>query len=182
MRSPLDRARLDQFLSALGARVRGEGTVFLTGGATALWHGWRASTIDVDLKADPEPAGFFEAIARLKDELDVNVKLASPDLFLPELPGWRERSPLVAQRGHVEFRHYDLRAQALAKIERGHARDLADVRAMADRGLVTAATLREAFRSIEDRLLRFPALDPAAFGAAVVECCASLDSPSDAIE
>ena len=36
----------------------------------------------------------------------------------------------------MTFRHYDLYAQALAKVERGHARDLADVEAMLERGLV----------------------------------------------
>jgi hypothetical protein len=44
-------------------------------------------TIDLDMKADPEPLGFFEAIAELKDSLDTNVELASPDLFIPEVPG-----------------------------------------------------------------------------------------------
>lgn len=43
-------------------------------------------TIDVDLKADPEPSGFFEAIAILKDELSVNIELANPSDFIPELP------------------------------------------------------------------------------------------------
>lgn len=35
-----------------------------------------ATTIDVDLKPDPEPAGLFEAIAALKEELDTDVELA----------------------------------------------------------------------------------------------------------
>ncbi|MCZ7683003.1 MAG: hypothetical protein M5U28_31025 [Sandaracinaceae bacterium] len=64
------------------------------GGATAITYGWRELTIDIDLRLDPEPPGAFEAIARLKDELDVNVELASPMDFLPEVPGWRERSVL----------------------------------------------------------------------------------------
>jgi hypothetical protein len=42
--------------------------------------GWRGTTIDVDLKMSPEPEGAFEAIAALKDELDINVELAAPDL------------------------------------------------------------------------------------------------------
>lgn len=60
-------------MAALGNSVKGTGHVYLTGGATALLHGWRDTTIDVDLKANPEPAGFFEAIASLKDSLDVNI-------------------------------------------------------------------------------------------------------------
>ena len=60
----------------------------------------------------------------------------------------------------MSFFHYDLRAQALAKIERGHAQDVADVRAMIERGLVTREDLRAALASIEPGLLRYPAVDP----------------------
>ena len=42
--------------------------------------GWRETTVDADLKLDPEPAGVFEAIARLKDSLDINVELSAPDV------------------------------------------------------------------------------------------------------
>jgi len=62
-------------MAALGKRVRGEGRIYLAGGATALLHGWRRMTIDIDLKPAPEPAGLFEAIAQLKEELDINVEL-----------------------------------------------------------------------------------------------------------
>ena len=61
-----DKARLEAFMAALGKGVRGEGRIYLAGGATAILHGWRRMTIDVDIKPDPEPAGLFEAIARLK--------------------------------------------------------------------------------------------------------------------
>lgn len=50
--------------------------------------------------------------------------------------------------------------QALAKIERGHARDLADVRAMLARELVTPAALRTAFDRKASQLYRYPAVDP----------------------
>ena len=38
-----------------------------------------------------EPPRFFEALAELKEELDLNIELASPDDFIPEVPHWRER-------------------------------------------------------------------------------------------
>ena len=88
----LDRERLQQFLEALGGACRGPGVLYLTGGATALLEGWRDSTVDVDLKLDPEPEGVFAAIARIKKELEVNVELASPADFLPELGDWRSQS------------------------------------------------------------------------------------------
>ena len=59
------------------------GKVYLTGGATALLLGFREQTIDIDVKFDPEPSGVFPAIAALKERLDVNVELASPDDFIP---------------------------------------------------------------------------------------------------
>ena len=163
----VDAERLRVFLRALGEAACGETTVYLTGGATAVLSGWRSSTVDVDLKLEPDRDEILRAIPQLKEELETNVELASPDGFLPELPGWRDRSPFVAREGLVTFRHYDLYAQALAKVERGHARDLADVLAMLDRGLVLPARLRELHAAIEPLLYRFPAVDPPTFRAAL---------------
>ena len=127
MRSESDKSKIESFMAAMGKQVRGKGRIYLTGGATAVLHGWRTMTIDIDIKPDPEPAGLFEAIALLKEELDVNVELASPDQFIPALPGWRERSLFIAIHGLIEFFHYDPYGQALAKVQRGHERDLQDI-------------------------------------------------------
>ncbi|GIW72988.1 MAG: hypothetical protein KatS3mg102_2530 [Planctomycetota bacterium] len=163
MRGLLDRDKLEALMRALGAAVRGPGRVYFTGGASALLEGWRNSTVDADLKLDPEPPGAFEALRRLKDELDVNVELASPDDFLPPLPGWRERSRFVARHGPVDFLHYDFFAQALAKIERGYDRDLEDVRAMLRRDLIQPVPLRRYFAAIEPALVRYPQIDADVF-------------------
>ena len=163
----VDAERLRVFLRALGEAACGETTVYLTGGATAVLSGWRSSTVDVDLKLEPDRDEILRAIPRLKEALETNVELASPDGFLPELPGWRDRSPFVAREGLVTVRHYDLYSQTLAKVERGHARDLADVAAMLDRGLVLPARLRELHAAIEPLLYRFPAVDPPTFRAAL---------------
>ena len=172
MRAAADAAKIEAFMVALGKAVKSPGRIYLTGGATALLHGWRTSTIDVDLKADPEPQGFFEAIAILKDSLDVNVELAAPDQFIPELPGWRERSLFIAQHGPIEFRHYDLYSQALAKIERGHERDRADVSAMFQRQLIAKDRLWELFQAIEAVLIRYPAITASEFRRSVEKICA----------
>jgi hypothetical protein len=171
MRSETHKAKLEAFMDAFGGSVRGPGRVYLTGGATAVLYGWRSMTIDIDLKPDPEPPGCFEAIATLKEELDLNVELAAPDQFLPALPGWRERSVLIARKGPVEFLHYDLYGQALSKIERGHARDLADVQAMWRDGLIQPGRLWELFLAIEPMLIRFPAVNAALLKAAVRQTC-----------
>ena len=171
MRSEMDKAKLEAFMSALGERVRGAGIIYLTGGATALWYGWRASTIDVDIKPDPEPAGLFEALAKLKNELDINIELASPDQFIPAVAGWQERSVFIARHGAIEFFHYDFYGQALAKISRGHPRDLHDVRSMLEQTLITTDELRERFAGIEPQLIRYPALDAEVFRANVMRFC-----------
>lgn len=172
MRRPLDPDRLRLVLDALGRACRGPGVVYLTGGATALLEGWRQATVDLDLKLEPEPPGAFAAIARIKDELDVNIELASPDDFLPQLPDWREHSPFIARFGPIEFRHYDLRAQALAKLSRGFERDLLDVRAMLDRGLVRCPELRSALAQMEPRLERFPRVSPPELRSRLESTCA----------
>jgi uncharacterized nucleotidyltransferase DUF6036 len=145
--------------------------LYLTGGSTAVVEGWRESTIDVDLRFEPEADELLRVLPGLKERLGVNIELASPPDFIPELPGWRERSPLLFREGSVAVHHFDLYSQALSKIERGFAQDLDDVGAMIERDLVEPARLRQLYEAIEPELYRFPALDPVAFrrklGAAV---------------
>jgi hypothetical protein len=109
----------------------------------------------------------LRAIPALKESLNINVELASPADFMPVKAGWEDRSPFVAQEGQVTFRHFDLAAQGLAKIERGHDTDRRDVAELLARGLVTADGLREYFDAIEGDLYRFPAIDAASFRRAV---------------
>jgi hypothetical protein len=163
VRRPADADRVRRFLAVIGHAAQEDGTIYLVGGATAVTEGWRATTVDIDIVLEPEQDSVLRAIPRLKDELEINVELASPLDFLPELAGWRDRSPFVAHHGRLTVRHFDLYAQALAKIERGHDRDLRDVEAMFTRGLIEPDRLSELFREIEPELYRFPALDPAAF-------------------
>jgi hypothetical protein len=169
MRVEIDSDKLHELMRAIGIAARGPGRVYLVGGTSAVLEGWRSSTVDADLKLDPEPEGVFEAIRRIKEELGINVELAAPDDFIPALPGWRERSCHVAAHGPVDFYHYDFYSQALAKIERGHDRDLADVREMFRRRLVLPDELRRLFAAIEPGLVRYPALDADVFRGKVEE-------------
>ena len=167
MRRLVDRERLEQFMRALARDVRTPARVYLTGGASAVLLEWRATTIDVDMEIRPESDALLRAIPRLKEDLEINVELASPGHFIPELPGWEERSPLIAREGVLSFYHYDFYAQALAKIERGHARDVVDVREMYVRHLIDPQRLIELFAAIESQLYRYPAIDPRSFRQAV---------------
>lgn len=172
MRELTDADRLRRFMQALGAEADREARVYLTGGATAVLLGWRRTTIDADIAIFPESDRLLRAIPRLKETLRMNVELASPAHFIPELPGWDERSPFITREGMVSFHHYDLYAQALSKIERGHAQDRQDVTEMLRRGLVEPARLRELFEQIEPKLYRYPAIDPASFRRAVEDALA----------
>jgi hypothetical protein len=158
-------------MGALGAAARGEHIVYLVGGATAVLEGWRESTVDIDV-AFPEgqvPDELLRALPGIKDELELNVELASPADFVPVPGGWEARSPSITREGSVTFLHYDLYAQALSKLERGHDRDLLDVDEMLTRGLVDRDRLRELFAEIEPELYRYPAIDPPSFRRRV-EC------------
>lgn len=171
MRAETDKAKLEGFLQVLGDRVRGDGRIYLTGGATALLYGWRTMTVDIDLKPDPEPPGLFEAIAILKDELDVNVELARPDHFIPALPGWRERSLFIVRHGSIDYFHYDPCGQVLAKLQRRHDRDLVDAAAFLRKGLVRKDQLWQMFLLIEPQLIRYPGVDAPSFRRAVSDFC-----------
>lgn len=167
MRGLADETRIRRFMRELARAARRPTRVYLTGGATAVLSHWRASTIDIDIKIVPEDDALFRAIPELKESLEINVELAAPDDFIPVQDGWEDRSRFIVQEGLVTFLDYDLVAQALAKIERGHTQDQEDVQEMLRRGLVTSSGLRAAFDAIEPKLYRYPAIDPAAFRGAV---------------
>jgi hypothetical protein len=169
VREVADKARIEAFLTALAREATTDTDVFLVGGTSAVLVGWRASTVDIDLVMRPESDSMLRAIPSLKERLQVNMELASPDQFIPVPAGWEDRSPIINRIGSVTFRHYDFCAQALAKIERGHGRDLADVEAMVDRGLINGAQVRAMFARMEPELFRFPAIDPPSFRRAVDE-------------
>lgn len=160
-------------MRALGAAAAEDTRVYFTGGATAVLLGWRATTIDIDIEIVPDRDDILRMIPSLKESLQINVELASPAHFIPELPGWRERSAFIAREGKVSFHHYDFYAQALSKIERGHAKDRADLAAMLRDGLVEPARLRELFESIVPEMYRYPALDTASFRRALDEALAA---------
>ena len=163
MRRPVETARLRKFMQALGAEAEQGAQIYLTGGASAVLLGWRPSTIDIDLEMVPEQDSLLRAIPALKEELEINVELASPAHFIPELPHWQQRSRFIAQERLLSFYHYDFYAQALSKIERAHDQDLKDVEEMLRQGLVEPKQLKELFDRIALKLYRFPSIHPDSF-------------------
>jgi hypothetical protein len=167
MRQAVNIERVEQFMVALGRSSKRAVRVYLVGGTTAVLFAWRESTIDIDLKIIPETDDILRSIPRLKEQLQINVELASPDDFIPALPGWEERSRFIRKEGQIDFFHYDFYGQALSKIERGHAADRSDVNQMLELGLVEPTRLLELFLEIESQLYRYPAIDPKSFREAV---------------
>ena len=163
MRRVADAARIHEFMRRLGERAEAGGHVYLTGGATALLIGWRTTTIDIDLALGADAEHLLRLVPALKEELELNVELAAPSDFIPELPGWRNRCRFIQREHHVDFFHYDFYAQALSKLERGHAQDQVDVRTMCDLRLIEADAAMALFHQIEPDLYRYPAIHPPSF-------------------
>jgi hypothetical protein len=165
VRPPVDSKRIRAFARELGREATRDTKLYLTGGATAVLRGWREATLDIDIRLEPDTDELLMAIPRIKAQLDLNVELASPPDFIPELPGWRERSAFVLREGRVDVHHFDFYSQALSKIERGFQQDLEDVAAMLHDQLVDPRRLRALFEEIEPSLFRYPAIDPGSFRA-----------------
>lgn len=163
MRQPVDAARIRSLLEFMGSHATEPATVYLTGGATAVLVGWRRTTIDVDMRLEPESDSILRELPTVKDDLAISIELASPLDFLPEPPGWRDRSPFVAQEGSLTVRHMDPYAQVLAKLERGLDHDLEDCVEMRRRGMVADEVLLRLLEEIAPFLYRFPAVDPPSF-------------------
>ncbi len=51
MREAVDANRVRAFMRGLAKESRGAGRVYLTGGASSVLLEWRASTVDIDIKA-----------------------------------------------------------------------------------------------------------------------------------
>jgi hypothetical protein len=167
MREIANNPRIKEFLRRLGSAATSHTRIYITGGATAVLLGWRDSTIDVDIKIIPDRDEIFRAIPSLKEDLQLNVELASPDDFIPALPGWESRCVFISREGMVDWYHYDPYAQALAKIQRDHQQDRGDVRDFIQRGFVKPELLRDLFHQIVPHLIRYPSIDPEAFAKRV---------------
>jgi prepilin-type N-terminal cleavage/methylation domain-containing protein len=91
MREVADLERIRRFMRRLGAEARRPARVYFTGGATAVLLGWRPSTIDVDLRLVPEHDELLRALPALKEDLRLNIELASPADFIPVADGREDR-------------------------------------------------------------------------------------------
>lgn len=159
MRNNIHSEEVEVFFEQIARKATGPGTIYITGGACAVLLGWRESTMDIDIKLLPEPAGIFQAIQDIKNSLHMNIELAAPDDFVPFLPGWQGRSLYICTKNRVDFYHYDFYGQALAKIERSHERDMIDVKAMLQNNYIEKNKFLQLIDAIKDDFIRYPTLD-----------------------
>ena len=171
MRELASRDRILRLMREIGRAADEDIRGYLTGGACAVLHGWRETTLDANLSFFPERDALFQVIPGLKESLDINIELASPPDFVPPIPGWEDRSPFITREGRMDWHHFDFYSQALAKLERAHPHDLGDVREMRRRGLVETNRLLECFEEIRGGLIRYPAIDPEAMAGKVKAFC-----------
>ncbi len=161
-----DRLRLlMREIARTAPRVRSY-RVFLVGGGTAVYCGWRPISVDADLFS--EEVSVFRDIQGIKARLNVNVEFARPEHFVPPLAGSGDRHVFIETIGGVSYYHYDPYAQVLSKVVRGFERDLQDARRFVLSGMVDPEGLRALVASIPDSAYaRYPNLTAQAVARSV---------------
>lgn len=159
MREAMTRERLVALMNELArtAPRRGHHRVYFVGGGTAVYLGWRRSSIDVDLCSDQDVV--FRGIQETKERLNINIEFARPEDFVPPLEGSVERHVFIETLGTVSFYHYDPCAQLLSKVVRGFQRDMEDAMNFVSAGMVDPARFRALVAGIPDAAYaRYPSL------------------------
>jgi hypothetical protein len=181
-RDPVDSQRLRAFLDALGRRFPHPARLFLAGGESLVWRGLRGTTRDVDIAYEVDvrwQGEWMGAIRALILEHRTSVEEASPRDFIPLPPGADGRAEFIGRFGQIDVFLFDPYSVALSKLERGHAQDLADVRAMLSKGVLDAKRLHEAFEAIlSEYARRRVQADPVRFRARVEEALRAADPKS----
>ena len=110
MRPEVDQNRIEGFLLRLGQEHQ-PGRLFLVGSSALVHKGLRARMVEVDIAIEADDAGtLFDAVRRLKDEMQINVELASPGDFVPLPAGWHERSLWVGRYDALDVFYFDFYA------------------------------------------------------------------------
>lgn len=167
MRQSVTRADIEKFLNALGRTYRKEGRLYLAGGAALVHMGLRpGSTLDIDvvIEASNEDE-MITAIRRLKEQMQSNIKFASPADFIPIPSQWAAHAKYIGRYGRIDAFYFDLYSLALSKISRSSDRDLVDVKLLVQQKLITLDELDVAYQEVLPRMGKRPYinLDPQKF-------------------
>ena len=162
MRAELTRERLVSLMKELArtAPKRGAYRVYFVGGGTAVYLGWRSSSIDVDLFSDQDVV--FRDVQEIKERLNINIEIARPEDFVPPLKGPAGRHVFIDAVGSIMFYHYDPYAQLFSKVVRGFQRDLDDALKFVRSGMVDLGRFGSLVTAIPDSAYaRYPNLSRA---------------------
>jgi hypothetical protein len=170
MRDEMTRERLRTLMREIARTAPGKGRyrVYFVGGGTAVYAGWRPSSIDADLFSEDEVV--FRDIQGIKERLNLNVEFVRPELSVPPLRGTDGRHVLLETIGNVSYYHYDPYSQVLSRVVRGFERDVQDARRFLQTGMVDPAKLRALVAEIPDAAYaKYPQLSRRAVTTAVVK-------------
>ena len=154
MRQRADRQRIGLFLQRIGRRFTKPGRLYLVGGTTMVYEGFRQQTLDIRISfelANEDHSAFVAAVRELKETLSLNIEEASPADFIPLPSGYLERSQFIGRYGQLEVFHYDLYSTALSKVERGTESDFDDVLLLLEGGRLELSRLSDCFDEIMAR-------------------------------
>ena len=154
MRQQVDRQRIELFLQKIGRLFTRPGRIYLVGGTTMVYEGYRQYTLDIYISfevADDDHSAFVSAVRELKETLALNIEEASPADFIPLPSGNKERSQFIGRYGQLDVFHYDLFSTALSKIERGIESDFEDVLLLLQSGRLVSSRLADCFEEIMTR-------------------------------
>lgn len=157
MRLNSDKNRILLLMDEIGQNINEKINIYFTGGVSAVLLDIREMTIDVDIKFEPDIYKMYEVIKVLKESININIELASPDNFIPELPEWRDRSLFINQVKKASFYHYDFYSQIIAKIQRNWKQDWNDAKGFAKQ--INPAFLEKLFIGIKNEFIKFPSID-----------------------
>jgi hypothetical protein len=153
----VDKARLQAFLQRLSDLLDRPGVVFLLGGSALTWLDIKRESFDVDLSLaedEPDPVPLLDAIMGAGDFIEANVDVMRMHELLPLPDGYAERAELVASFGDLKVYNFDPYSIALTKLVRSAQKDIRDVTAMLNAGLIDCPTLHLQFESVLARYQR----------------------------
>jgi uncharacterized nucleotidyltransferase DUF6036 len=151
LRQAVNRERISLFLREVGQRYHRLARLYLVGGTSLVFEGYRERTLDVDLTIEVSADGHAELIQALQEimlSLDINIEEASPGDFIPLPAGYADRHIFLGRYGQVDVFHFDLYSNALSKIERGRRQDLADVVILLNHDRIEWGRLEGMYREI----------------------------------
>ncbi len=167
MRPNVDKKAIESFLQQLGRTFRKPGCLYLVGGAALVHAGVRPGfTQDIDIQVGGANEGeFIVEIQRLIQQMQINVKFASPKDFIPLPSQWETHAQYVGRYGQIDVFYFDFYSIALSKIERCTTRDIEDVQLLVQQQRISLDELDVAYQEVFAQLGkgRYPKVTPERF-------------------